>query len=202
MSARSARRSRVIGATALLVVAALFAAGGYYLFSAFQEANRVNCLSIMGTLAASLRMYARDNGAFPPAGRWSDVVAAQVTEANSFVCPARPGLRCGYAFNSALAGMRPEDIKSDPKRTVLLFESDRGWNATGGKELLPSRPRHGGGDCYAFVQEDGGIDGTRWCLRRNEDSCRGEVRWDPTAGGGTGRGRPGSGQGNGSSSEK
>jgi len=44
---------------------------------------------------------------------------------------------------------------------VLIFESDAGWNAAGGAELLPDEPRHKRGDNYIFA--DGRVD---WVPRK------------------------------------
>ena len=40
--------------------------------------------------------------------------------------------RCAYAYNRKLSGV--EESKVDPQ-TVLIFESDAGWDAAGGPEL-------------------------------------------------------------------
>jgi len=38
--------------------------------------------------------------------------------------------------------MRAGDLHGDTHSLVVLFESDEGWNATGGPELLPQNSRH------------------------------------------------------------
>jgi hypothetical protein len=53
-------------------------------------------------------------------------------ELSLFVDPARPKLRCGFAFNSKLAGLPRNQVNPS---TVMLFESGTGWNAAGGPEL-------------------------------------------------------------------
>jgi prepilin-type processing-associated H-X9-DG protein len=80
--------------------------------------------------------FAANNGErFPDARAWCDQLLPYVPDKEVFVCPSRPQLRCGYAFNSALGGVRYDSIK-DPAKVVVIFETDRGWNAAGGPELL------------------------------------------------------------------
>jgi len=108
-------------------------------------AAAISCLGAVLTPLA-----AEEHGAFPEADRWCDAVAPGALGHWWLVCPERPQLGCGYAFNAALSGLSLEDIP-DPEHTVLLFESDRGWNAAGGASLLPAKPRHGGKDHYGLV---------------------------------------------------
>lgn len=111
------------------------------------------CDQWMQNLTIGLSMYSEDCGALPPASHWCDALTAYNKVyypwiGTSFLaCPERPDLRYGYAFNSALSGLRLEDVP-DPEHTVLLFESDRGWNAAGDASLLPKKPRHGQRDYY------------------------------------------------------
>jgi hypothetical protein len=110
------------------------------------------CKLDVENLQLALNMYAGDYGAFPPADRWCDRVMPYVqNDDDVFVCPVRPQLRCGYAMNRALGNVRPEEVSTDPAKTVLLFESDAGWNASGGIELLPKKPCHRGWDVYGYV---------------------------------------------------
>ncbi len=68
-------------------------------------------------------------------------------------------------MNRALQGRRIDEVPA-PEDTVLIFESDGGWNAAGGEELLPRVPRHYGFDVYGFVNGRVSMvrrgDGVRW----------------------------------------
>ena len=80
-------------------------------------------------------------GACPRPREWCDLLRPYLKDATAFVCPATKNQRCSYAFNANLSGVRLADIPKS-RRVVILFESDRGWNAAGGPELLPAQPRH------------------------------------------------------------
>ena len=55
-------------------------------------------------------------------------------------------------MNAAVAGLKEADVPSD---TVVLFESDAGWNASGGVELMITQPRHG--DRWVVGYADGSV---------------------------------------------
>jgi hypothetical protein len=110
------------------------------------------CYNQVEQLVISLEMYAADHGALPPAETWCDSLDGYCPP-GAFVCSAAPDLPCGYAFNAALSEVRVLGI-ANPGLTVTIFESDEGWNASGGKDLLPDTPRHGGKDRYGFVGGD------------------------------------------------
>jgi prepilin-type processing-associated H-X9-DG protein len=75
--------------------------------------------------------------------------------------------RCNYAFNSKLDGL--ELGKIDPQ-TVMIFESDTGWNANGGSELMIGKPRHARMFVVAFA--DGSV-------QQLSQSRLNTLRWDP-----------------------
>lgn len=105
-------------------------------------AQAANCMSNVKMLAASTRMYLQDyQETYPPAARWSDALKPYNKMEMMYRCPAAPDLACGYGFNGSIGG-QPEGIVSSGS-TVLLFESDRGWNGFGGPEAMITRPRHG-----------------------------------------------------------
>jgi hypothetical protein len=103
-----------------------------------QRAETINCVNNMKQLALGVKLYAQShNGQFPPAATWCDAIQSSVSSPKVFQCPSDPGLRCAYAFNAKLDGKKENEI--DPQ-TVLLFESDAGWNASGGPgELKPHK---------------------------------------------------------------
>jgi hypothetical protein len=113
------------------------------------------CSSHMARLRNAFFMYCNDHGGrLPPAAHWCDAVLPYVDDRSVFVCPVARNRTCSYAFNAAIAGRRWADIKK-AGRLAWLFESDGGWNAAGGPELLPQLPRHRGGEWV--VRADGSI---------------------------------------------
>ena len=105
-------------------------------------------------LNLGLIMYADDNKDLFPAGtNWCDTLGPYIKSAQIFHCPqGKPGQRCHYAFNARLAGHELKDVQA-PAQTVLIFETDGGWNLAGGRELLPANPRHA--RAYAVGFADG-----------------------------------------------
>jgi prepilin-type processing-associated H-X9-DG protein len=154
-----------IGGTALAVLLLGSSARIFYQHE-YVDRPSAKCLMRVETIATALGMYAADYGAFPPSAHWqSDSLSTYITRGpDAYVCASAPKLRSGYAYNAALSACAPEGI-GDTARVVAVFESDRGWEAAGGKELLPERPRHGRGDNFGFA--DGHA---RWRLRLREET--------------------------------
>jgi len=137
---------------------------GYYRGIEFQEA----CFDHQRALGYAILAYARDHGQrYPPARDWCDRVRPYLEDDSAFVCLAAKNRRCSYAFNAQLSGL-PMASLVDPGQVILLFESDRGWNAAGGRELLVEHPRHGG-EYYICARADGTVAltvmGQPWHLR-------------------------------------
>jgi len=107
------------------------------------KAQTINCLNNVKQLSLGVMMYANANGdRCPPANTWCDAILKNVGSEKTFLCAAAsPGNRCHYAFNQKLGGLSTAKI-TNPARTVLIFESDGGWNSTGGRELMIRHPRH------------------------------------------------------------
>jgi hypothetical protein len=152
---------------------AVLAPGMYRLIGNLHAAG---CMSNMEALSAALRNYALDHdGRLPPGDKWCDSLPRYIPTRSDFVCPEAPRLRCGYALNRALIGSRVEQALatryrfgwqptpaqnkiiqslSDSlrlNRTVLLYESDLGWNGSGGRDSLVKMPRHRGRDAFLFA---------------------------------------------------
>jgi hypothetical protein len=101
-----------------------------------QRAQTINCVNNMKQLLLAVKIYAADhNGQLPPAATWCDAIQSSVGSPKVFQCPSEPGRRYAYAFNVKLDGKKEGEI--DPQ-TVWLFESDAGWNGTGGADSLKS----------------------------------------------------------------
>lgn len=139
-------------------------AGGFNRSSVSGEC--VNNLKVAGL---SIRLYALDHeDKFPKPAVWCDAITNEMGTLKAYACPARPSLKCGYAFNSKLAGKEHSKVDS---ATVMIFESDSGWNASGGKELMIQKPRHGGKFTVCFA--DGSVEE----VAADEAAT---LRWDPT----------------------
>lgn len=113
------------------------------LASAKQKAQQVHCMNNERQLALAVKLYSADNtNSYPTAETWCDAIQTHVgSNTKVFQCPsAAPESRCGYAYNASLSGL--DESKVHPQ-TVMIFESDAGWNAHGGPELLPADARHG-----------------------------------------------------------
>jgi prepilin-type processing-associated H-X9-DG protein len=80
-------------------------------------------------LAIGVRVYARDHtNQLPPAAIWCDAIQANVGSPRTFQCVTETSRRCAYAFNANLAGKKADEVNP---LTVMLFESDQGWNGCG-----------------------------------------------------------------------
>ncbi|MDB6109624.1 MAG: domain containing protein [Pedosphaera sp.] len=102
-----------------------------------QQAQANQCENNMKQLANAVRLYTANHGdQLPPAATWSDAISNSVSSATSFACPADQDQTCAYAFNQQLDGRRLSEVNP---ATVLLFESDAGWNGTGGEPEVVSR---------------------------------------------------------------
>jgi type II secretory pathway pseudopilin PulG len=125
----------VFGGIALIGVLAAIAIPNFV--RARQRAQANQCERNMTLLAAAVRLYPTDHaGQLPAAATWSDAISNHVSSATSFACPADQTETCGYAFNRQLDGKKLSEVNS---ATVLLFESDGGWNGTGGETEVISR---------------------------------------------------------------
>jgi len=179
---RSRRRGPVMGA--LLASSLAVILGGAIIMHA---ARWWGCTQYANSLCVSLEMYLADFGAYPRAATWCDDMKGYYGDPDNLRCLERYEIRSGYAFNRALSGLRPADIATDPRRTVAFFDSDRGWNAAGGPELLPRKPRHFGQDMYVFA-EVGLLSST--LPRQALSAGTAGIFWDPRAAGANdGRGK-------------
>ena len=141
------------------------------LAKAKQKAQSIQCMNNVKQLNLGLIMYADDNKDLFPAGtNWCDPLMPYEKQPATFVCPqGKPGQRCHYAFNAKLVGREIKDVQS-PAQTVLIFETDGGWNVAGGRELLPAKPRHNGAYTIGFV--DGHAEMVRPARLQ-------KLRWEP-----------------------
>ena len=157
-----------------LFILPLFAAMALPAFAAAKmKAESIVCLNNERQMAQAMQLYATGHtNQLPPAATWCDDISGCVdtnaggTRKFSTVPPHTTGSKCDYAFNSKLSGL---DISKVPPATVMLFESDGGWNASGGQELMINTPRH---RFYSVVFADGSV-------RMVPAAQLNTLRWDP-----------------------
>jgi type II secretory pathway pseudopilin PulG len=141
------------------------------LAAAKQKAQEINCVNNEKQLALAVKMYSgNNNNHFPPAATWCDAIKDSTDSENIFKCPAADSSRrCDYAFNSKLDGMDASKINP---QTVMIFESDTGWNANGGRELMITSDRHNRGRTFIVALADGSVQSVF-------QSQLNTLRWDP-----------------------
>jgi len=114
------------------------------------RAIQLPCNTNMMALGAAMLVYsAYNDDNYPTADKWCDLLLEHTeVKPEQFVCPssvarqtksgqaASKGRICTYAINPNCVDMSPPD-------TVLLFETDAGWNQFGGPELVSTKS-HGG----------------------------------------------------------
>jgi hypothetical protein len=146
-SSKAARRKAIFSLIFSSCILAFIIFSGVSAYTAAQSvADQINCVNNMKQLALAIKIYEGDhNNTFPP-NQWCDVLLANkaaMSDFNTnltliFHCPAAPkNQRCSYAMNSNLVGIK--DTTKIAEDTVLLFESDAGWNAVGGPEITMAR---------------------------------------------------------------
>ena len=137
-----------------------------------EKAQRIQCSNNLKQLALAVKIYSADNNeTLPSPTKWCDAIQSHVgtpgTSAKIFVCPTEPDRRCGYAYNANLEGKKDNEINP---QTVLLFESNAGWNGTGTANSV-SAQRHS-----RQVVNVAFIDGS---VRAVPVSQLGTLRWEP-----------------------
>ncbi len=141
--------SSILLAFSLLILPALLLPA---LAKAKAKAQSIACMGNAKQLAVGVILHAQANtNACPPAATWCDAIQPQIGSPSVFQCPAGDkSHQSHYAFNVRLDRLNLDEVK-DPAQTVLFFETDGGWNLSGGSELLPRKPRHGRDVIVGFV---------------------------------------------------
>jgi hypothetical protein len=138
------------------------------LSQAKSHAQTIMCQNQLKQQALAVHMYADDNdGVLPSGGKWCDALKMYLGGSTVvFHCPAdnNPAAQCSYGFNARLSGLKLSKVNP---ATVVLFESNGGWNSAGGLEQLTSR--HGRVTLVALA--DGSVQQYRGDPR--------QLRWDP-----------------------
>ena len=116
------------------------------------EARATSCQFNLHQLGLALALFETDRMGLPPADAWCDALldGGYAEDREVFRCPAASEKECGYALNANLAGATMASV-AVPSKTVVLFESDAGWNASGGRELMVATPRHARGYVILFA---------------------------------------------------
>lgn len=131
------------------------------------KAQTISCVGNVRQLTLAVRIYANDNNErYPSANQWCDGISVHVPDSNTFQCPMHRGQRGSFAFNQKLDGKKESEV--DPA-TVLIFESDLGWNAVGDAGSMIKAARHG---TYTIGFADGHVE-------QVSASRLSQLRWEP-----------------------
>lgn len=134
----------------------------------YERPQYSDCGGNVKKIALAIRLYADANeGKCPSAAKWCDDVLPNLDGRQIFKCPQRGGGEGAYGFNAKLAG---RTLSAIPPDTVMIFETDKGWNTTGGEGDVVSSPPHGRNFVFGFA------DGSVRELTKEELS---ELRWEP-----------------------
>lgn len=116
-----------------------------------KQAQTNICHNHIEQLSSAMHQYvlAHDEK-FPAAESWSDSIKGRLSSTNAFTCPLSPENSCAYAFNSQLAGKKLGEINP---MTVMIFESDAGWNGSGGQDQMVARDHVPAADSHAVYGE-------------------------------------------------
>ena len=155
------------------LVAGILIVGCFFLVKGIMRIRETSpgpmCPANLSMLGKAMAVYADNNeGKYPTANKWCDLlIQGDYMTARAFICPAsRTKIgQSSYALNKNIVGMKRSDIPAD---TVLLFESNEGWNQVGGPEILTTK-NHKGNRCYICFN-----DGSVWLWKKGE---LGDLKW-------------------------
>jgi hypothetical protein len=142
------------------------------LAKAKSRAQTISSVNQVKQLGLAARLYSNDhNNKFPNAPSWCDDLKNYVGNPKVYKAPNDSGAgECSFAFNEKLSGI--DESKIDP-RTVLFFETEAGWNRSGGPELMLARPRSGNLFVVGFA--DGSV-------QQLSSSRLRSLKWEPSNG--------------------
>ncbi len=136
------------------------------MFACTSSDGRSHCFYEMQELSSAIEQYCKQNkGYLPEAEAWCDQLVKTVEYPKFFSISPPSELYVNtpirkiseFAFNKNLDGYRLSDID---RQTVLLFETDRGWNQNGTSDILLPKGHIGyyvlieGGYHFVFVGPD------------------------------------------------
>ena len=91
----------------------------------------------MGKLYQAIRQYTVEHeGELPIPSKWCDLLrGSSAMSLETFICPgAKAQLgQSSYAINEKIMGYKLDNLSGE---IVLIFETNPGWNKSGGPELL------------------------------------------------------------------
>ncbi|MFZ0035746.1 MAG: DUF4190 domain-containing protein [Sedimentisphaerales bacterium] len=129
-------------------------------------AQRIACGTNMAALNQAMINYVKDKNMYPDSEQWCDLLIEHEPNLSKkmFRCPCDQKGPSSYALNKNVV----KSGANTPPDMVLLFESNPGWNQSGGPELLTTK-NHNGKGCnvtfcngrIAFVQTED-INKLRW----------------------------------------
>jgi len=139
----------IVSAVFLLLMPAMLLPA---LAKAKAKAQSIQCVNNVRQISLAVILQANANtNTLPAAASWCDAIQAGVGSPAAFQCAAGDkNHRCHYAYNAKLDGLNLENIEN-PAHTVLIFETDGGWNLSGGSELLPGKAHHATAVVIGFV---------------------------------------------------
>ncbi len=126
-----------------------------------EKALQAACMSNVKQLELAMLMYVQDyDEYFPLHTDWSNSLLPYLRNEKCFVCPARPQLKRGYAYNRRISGLPLARI-TYPDITVSLYESNKGgFNPSDSGQSWISGGVHSGGNVTGFV--DGHVKWYPW----------------------------------------
>jgi hypothetical protein len=155
----------VIGGYIGVGFSAFFFLSSLFLYVCTISDGRFHCQHEIQYLSSAIQQYCKQNeGYFPDEEAWCDQLLKIVEYKDYYSNPSRNDVTIGpngeisdFAFNKNLDGYRLADFDH---KTVLLFETERGWNQNGISDILLPEGHPGyyvfieGGYHFVFVGPD------------------------------------------------
>jgi len=136
-----------------------------------EKAQTIVCVNNVKQLCLATHMFASEHtNQLPHAATWCDDIEPGVGGTAQFKCTVAlksSSERSHYAFNARVGGM---DVDKVSPQTVLIFETDGGWNVSGGPEMMQKPSRHR--SVYVVGFADGSV-------RQVRESELESLRWEP-----------------------
>ena len=154
-ASKSSSTVKIVCLSCFVIILLIFAVMTAVLFPVFNRARGAargtSCLSNTKQIATGFMMYMAEwDDRMPMGNDWQTAIEPYIKSTSIWNCSSAKTMDPCYAFNSKLVKVNATNIDA-PYDTVMIFESIPGMNQCGGKELLPSPPRHEQGHSIAFV---------------------------------------------------
>ena len=172
-----------VGSAGLLMVGGAGIAASMLLpalAKAKSKATSIKSANNAKQLGIGLIIHAEDNdGRLPTADKWCDAILREVGAPLVFASPqdsvasnmAQSGQKVSsYAFNKALSGKNLNEVNP---QTVMVFETDLGWNGSGGLKDALEFLQFFDGQSIAVGTVDGAV-----TMVSSPDQLR-RMRWEP-----------------------